>query len=266
MNGPCENPTICVVMPAYNSGATIQGAIDGVMKTGLPLIVVDDGSDDGTQQALAKRQDITVVRLPTNRGKGVAIQNGFDAARKRGFTHAITIDSDGQHDTADLPCFTQATFDQPDAVVIGVRDLQGSGARLKSRLLRTNSNFWTWVETGTWTADSQSGYRVYPLRRMQAIHLDTHRYDFEIEVLVKALWNGVKVSELPIKVRYNTDCPSKFRPLADFGLVSRLNARLVVMRLFIPLPIRRLVIHRAFHRRSRRQRWQWLLRCVLQHH
>lgn len=258
-----ENTAVCVVMPAYNSGATIRHTIEGVLQHGLPLIVVDDGSHDGSELLLAARHDITLVRLPSNRGKGIAIRNGFAVAREHGFTHAITIDSDGQHDPADVPRFAQAVIRHPHAIIVGVRDLKGTGARLKSRLLRTNSNFWTWVETGTWTADSQSGYRAYPLRLIDTIHLCTHRYDFEIEVLVKSLWCGAGISELPIDVHYDTGCPSKFRPLADFALVSRLNNRLVAMRLFIPLTIRRMLVRRAFHRRTWRQRWRWLLQRFL---
>ena len=125
-----ENPPrICVVIPVFNHGLTVQRVVRGA-KEMYPVIVVNDGSTDDTPAVLAGEGGITVVTLPQNRGKGTALRAGFDRAAEMGFTHAITIDADGQHATKELELFATACRQRPDAFIIGVRDLKRAGAPL----------------------------------------------------------------------------------------------------------------------------------------
>ncbi len=163
-----------------------------------------------------------------------------------GFTHAVTMDTDGQHLASDIPKFLKAIEEHPEALVVGVRDLVGGGARLRSRLLRGNSNFWVFVHTGRWVRDTQSGFRAYSLAAMAALRLVCRRYDYEVEALVKGLWAGVPVVEVPIEVRYGTGSPSQFRPVRDFWLVTHLNGCLLTQRLFLPASLRRVYHLKSF--------------------
>jgi uncharacterized protein (DUF2062 family) len=245
-----SQPKICVVVPTYNNVATIAEVVRDVCAAGLELIVVNDGSTDGTAAALAALPGVDVLTQDVNRGKGVALLRGFEHAAGRGFTHAVTMDGDNQHFAADLPKFVAAVQAEPEALIVGVRDLRGLGPKRKSRWLRANSNFWVRVETGQWVADTQSGFRAYPLRPILALALNTRRYDFEIESLVKAMWCGVPVRGVDIAVQYDPRSHSHFRPLHDFALVSLLNSRLVARGLLLPLPLLRVVYLRDFARQS----------------
>lgn len=229
---------VCVVVPTYNNCATIGELIPQVRRFVPDIIVVNDGSTDDTADVLAKFGDISVVTHESNRGKGEALASGFGRAIDMGFTHAITLDADGQHLADDIPKFLEAIEMQNDAIVVGTRDLIGGGRPLKSRLLRTNSNFWVWMETGQWVPDTQSGYRAYPLHDIVKLRRKCRKYDFEIEVLVRAIWSSIPVACVPVHVRYGPRSESHFRPLRDFMLVTHLNACLMLQRLLLPAPVR----------------------------
>jgi len=255
----------CVVVPTYNNRETIGRVVEGIRAITPDVIVVDDGSTDGTADALAAVNGLTVVTHDRNLGKGAALRSGFLAAAQRGFTHAVTMDGDGQHTARDLPRFLEAVRDNPNAIVIGDRGLSGGGRRLMSRGLRFNSNFWVWAETGRWVRDTQSGFRAYPLSATLGITLRTAKYDFEIETLVKEMWTGVPVVEIPITVSYGPGSKSHFRPLRDFARVARLNALLMVERLTLPASIRREMHLSAYGDKSLWRRLYDILRgAVLQ--
>ena len=231
-------PRVCVLLPSYNNAQTLLNTVAGIRNYIADIIVINDGSTDETAVLLKSIEGIDVVQHERNRGKGAAIISGFKRAHALGFTHAITMDTDGQHDAANIPLILEAIAEDPCCIVIGDRELSGAGRAKKSRLLRKNSNFWTWVLTGQQVSDTQSGFRSYPLEAMCAMHFKKMRYDFEIEVLVIALWNDIPIRSLPVKAYYGPGSESHFRPLVDFLRVARLNIQLLVERLMLTKSIR----------------------------
>ena len=240
---------VCVVMPTYNNRRTVGRMVEQVLEVLPDLLVVDDGSTDGAAELLAGLEGFELLTLPENSGKGKALARGFERARELGYTHAITMDADGQHLASDLPAFLEEVRSHPDHIIVGERDLGWSkqeGRRGKSFLLRGHSNFWVWVETGRWVADTQAGFRAYPLAALDRLALGTRRYDFEIEVLVKAIWAGARVSSVPVRAEYGPGSESHFRLLHDSVLVSLLNLRLVVLRVLLPMPLLAAMHQRSF--------------------
>ena len=245
---PVQSPRgVCVVVPSCGNRATIGEALRQALGVVRDVVVVDDGSRDGTADVLAGFPQVAVVRHEQTQGKGAALASGLARAAELGFRHAITMDADGQHLAADLPKFLAAIGEHPEALVVGVRDLAGAGAPRRSRLLRANSDFWVWVHTGRWVHDTQSGFRAYPLAGILALRLKTRRYDYEVEALVKGLWTGLPVVEVPVAVRYQTGSPSHFRPFRDFVWVTHLNGCLLWQRLLMPASLRRVYHLKSFH-------------------
>lgn len=238
-NPPVQNP--CVLIPTYNNCRTLEQVVRESVEH-APVIVVDDGSTDATAAILAglatEMNRVTVVTHPQNRGKGRALVTGFEHALAAGFTHAITIDSDGQHLPEDIPRFLDAIPEHPKALLLGARDLIAAGAGRGSRFGCAVSNFWTWVETGHRLPDTQTGFRCYPLDTICELALDRSSYDFEIEVMVKASWTGVPLESVPIQVRYfeGEDRVSHMRPVVEFLRISWLNTRLCTQRCCFPKP------------------------------
>lgn len=260
---PMKRTRTCVVLPTYNNARTLQQVIQSVRGIVRDIIVVDDGSKDGSTDVLEAIDGIEVIRHETNLGKGAALITGLDRAHDRGFAHAITMDTDGQHAASDLPGILSAIEAHPDALILGCRELRGGGRARKSRLLRANSNFWVWTETGQRVSDSQSGFRVYPLEAFSKIRFKTRRYDFEVEAIVLALWSGIPVRSVPVSAHYGPGSESQFRPIVDFIRVTRLNIRLIMERMALPKSIRQWVHQKAFYSGSRRQRWRRTARAFL---
>ena len=177
-------PNICIVIPVFNHALTV-GRVVREAKNYFPVIVINDGCTDGTDKILAVENGITVVTLTRNQGKGKALRAGFAEAEKLVFTHAITIDADGQHATSEMPLFAAASCRQPDAFVIGVRDLVKENAPRERRITNNISTFWFKVETGVALADTQCGFRSYPLARINPLRLKSQRYAYELEIMVK---------------------------------------------------------------------------------
>jgi glycosyltransferase involved in cell wall biosynthesis len=210
-------PRICVVVPVYNHGGTVVQVVRESRRL-FPVIVVDDGSTDQGPASLAHETGITLMTLPSNRGKAAALKAGFAKAEEAGFTHAITLDADGQHAAESLADFAAACRAQPQAFVVGVRDLKAAGAPWVRRLSNTLSAFWFRFETGVRLADVQCGYRVYPLAAARSLHVKSERYAFELEILVKAAWAGISLRSQPVQADYaaETSRLSHFHPLGDF--------------------------------------------------
>jgi len=197
-------------------------------KAVLPVIAVDDGSNDQTPKVLAAESGITLLTLPQNQGKAAALKAGFAKAEKMSFSHAITIDADGQHPVEALVDFAAACRGQPKAFIIGVRDLKVAHAPIARRISNALSTFWFRFETGVKLTDTQCGYRVYPLAAIRGLKVDSDRYAFELEVMVKAAWAGIPLVPQPVPVDYEapTSQLSHFDPLRDFLRISRVHSRL----------------------------------------
>ena len=194
-------PNICVVIPVFNHALTV-GRVVREAKSHFPTIVVNDGSTDDTGKILGLETGVTVVTLPHNQGKGAALRCGFATAEKMGFTHAITLDADGQHAPGELPLFAAASRRQPEALIVGVRDLVKENAPRGRRFTNNLSTFWFQVQTGVPLTDTQCGFRSYPLGTIHPLHVKTQRYAYELEIMVKAAWTGVPVVAQPVSADY----------------------------------------------------------------
>ncbi|QNT25762.1 glycosyltransferase family 2 protein [Ralstonia solanacearum] len=244
----------CIVIPIYNHKEAIGPTVARLAVHGLPIFIVDDGSDAPTQAALATLAEqyadsVTLLRLPVNGGKGAAVMAGLRAARSAGFTHALQIDADGQHDAADVPKFMEAARAHPDAVILGqpVYDATVPKARLYGRYL---THVWVWIETLSFDIrDSMCGFRVYPLALACAL-IDQvalpARMDFDIEILVRLHWRRTRFIAVPTRVTYAADGVSHFDVLWDNVRISKSHTRLVAGML-VRLPL--LLANKAMPRR-----------------
>ena len=192
----------CVLMPTYNNATTIGAVIQEVLLYSDDVCVVNDGSTDNTLEVLAQFPAIKLHSYTKNQGKGWALRQGFKFALQNGYDYAITIDSDGQHYAKDLTTMIAALEENDDAIVIGARNMDQASVPGKSSFGNKFSNFWFTLETGIDVPDTQSGYRLYPIKRLAGIRFFTYKYEFEIEVLVRAAWNDIKVLAVPVKVYY----------------------------------------------------------------
>jgi len=236
-NSDIENLKTVVIIPTYNNENTLRRVLDGVLEYTQSVIVVNDGSTDSTPEILKKYPQISQIHLFENKGKGNALAIAFSVAREKGFKNAITIDSDGQHYPDDIPVFIEAikTEEKP-ILLIGNRNMNQDGIPKKSSFGNRFSNFWFWFETGIKLEDTQSGYRLYPLDNIPK-KFYTKKFEFEIEVIVRAVWKGVKVKNIPVKVLYDIDeRVSHFRPFKDFTRISILNTVLVAITLLYIVP------------------------------
>ncbi len=226
----------CVIIPTYNNHKTLERVIDGVLKYTDSIIIVNDGSTDSTPQILQQYPQLTQIHQPVNKGKGIALQTGFKAAKAEGYEYAITIDSDGQHFPDDLPVFISEIEREGEALLIGSRNMEQEGVPKKSSFGNKFSNFWFWFETGIKLTDTQSGYRLYPLNKIPEKYF-TNKFEFEIEVIVRTAWKGVCVKNVPVKVLYDmNERVSHFRPFKDFTRISILNTFLVIISLLYIKP------------------------------
>lgn len=233
-----KNLKCVVIIPTYNNALTISRVISDVKEYASDIIVVNDGSTDNTRDILVGIEGIKVIDYTVNKGKGYALKSGLSKAYEWGFRYAITIDSDGQHYADDIPVFIDRIEEVPDSLLIGARNLTADNMPSKNTFANKFSNFWYKVETGKKLSDTQSGYRLYPLSKIQNIHFITHRYEFEVEIIVRAAWRGVNVENIPIKVYYapEEERVSHFRPLQDFTRISILNTVLVTFALLFYYP------------------------------
>lgn len=228
---------VCVIIPTYNNHKTLKRVIDGVLQYTTNVIVVNDGSTDTTFDIINSYPSIDAIHLPKNQGKGNALQLGFKKAIENGFHYAITIDSDGQHFPDDIPVFLEElTKSENNILLIGSRNMGQEGVPKKSSFGNKFSNFWFWFETGIKLEDTQSGYRLYPLLQLPKKYF-TNKFEFEIEVIVRAAWKGTEVKNIPVKILYDpTERVTHFRPFKDFTRISILNTILVLITLLYIKP------------------------------
>jgi len=232
---------ICVVIPTYNNVGTIADVVSRAKVQCDDVIVVCDGATDGTLDVLQGIEGITLVAYPQNAGKGTALKRGFRKALDMGFAYTITLDSDGQHFPEDIPLMLKASKENPGALIVGERKdlelVQRSGG---SKFANKFSNFWFWVQTGRALKDTQTGYRLYPLKKLHGLSFLTSRYEAELELMVFASWHGVKIVSTPVNVFYPTpeERVSHFRPAKDFTRISILNTVLCFLAVVYGLPLR----------------------------
>ena len=204
---------VCVIIPTYNNAGTVVSVAEKALEYLPTVIVVNDGSTDGTEKLLADMGNrITVAGYTRNRGKGHALTVGFKKAKELGFKYAITIDADGQHKSEDIPLLLKAEVDNPGAIIIGSRDLEGKDMSKGSIFANKFSNFWFTVQTGLNLPDTQTGYRLYPLEKLHWTGLITSRYESELEFLVFAQWNNTSIVSVPINVYYPPHYPLNNTP------------------------------------------------------
>lgn len=221
---------ICVLIPTYNNDKTLHRVIDGVLTYTNQIIIIDDGSTDQTANILKAYPKLNQIHFSKNKGKGKALREGFKKALTLGYDYAITIDSDGQHYPDDIPVFVEALKKDKHTLFIGSRNMEHDSVPKGSSFGNKFSNFWFWAETGIKLTDTQSGFRLYPLNPISKIKFYTNKFEFEIEVIVKAAWKGVEVKNIPIKVLYDEEeRVSHFRPIKDFTRISILNTWLVLV-------------------------------------
>lgn len=221
----------CAVIPVYNHSAALREIVMRLRGHGLFCLLVDDGSTVEHAEVIRSLSGpgIEVLTHPRNRGKGAAVKTGLKAAWDRGFSHAMQIDADGQHDLGDVEAFLAQARTHPQALICGWPWFDASIP--KSRYFgRYLTHVWVWINTGSFAIpDAMCGFRVYPLA--QVIPLLARgglgeRMDFDIEILVRLNWQGVEMVWLPTRVRYDPNGVSHFRPVLDNWCISCMHARL----------------------------------------
>ena len=195
-----EQLHICVIIPTYNNENSLAAVIKDVATYTRHIIVVNDGSTDNTKAIIESFPLVQLISYDDNVGKGWALRQAFAYAMEKGYQYAITIDSDGQHFAKDLPAFVDKVSLEKNAIIIGARNMDQASVPGGSNFGNRFSNFWFKVETGISSPDTQSGYRLYPLEPLKKMHFFTRKYEFEIEVLVRAAWKGVKILSVPVTV------------------------------------------------------------------
>ncbi|MBW2592658.1 MAG: glycosyltransferase family 2 protein [Deltaproteobacteria bacterium] len=213
-----DKKRLAAVIPVFNHGTTVSGVVLETLKLCVPVIVVDDGSTDSTPGELQKIEGITLLRHSVNRGKGAAILTGMACAANSA-NWIITIDADGQHDPLDAKKLIQAIPKTKRPIIVGNRKgMLEAQAPWTSRFGREFSNFWVRISGGPRIADSQSGFRIYPFPESLDLDVKARRFQFEIEILVKANLARIPVLEVPVSVTYNPNTKriSHFHPFFDF--------------------------------------------------
>lgn len=225
-----HNP--CAIIPVFDHELAVPAVVAAVLAAGLPCVLVDDASSPACAtvlRQLADSDDVHLVTLAENQGKGGAVMAGFREAHRLGFSHALQVDADGQHDLSDLALFIEQSRDNPDALICGYPQYDASvpKGRLYARYL---THFWVWVNSlSLQIKDSMCGFRVYPLKPV--LHLINtvelgKRMDFDSEILVRLSWRNQPMRWLPTRVHYPQDGVSHFRLFHDNALISSMHTRL----------------------------------------
>lgn len=205
----------CILIPAYNAAQTITGVVREALQTGFPLLVVDDGSVDGTAGRL-RELPVEILSHPENRGKGSALRTGFAWARAHGFTGVVTVDADGQHDVSAAPLLAATAVGRGVDILIASRAVQ---FRQMAGLRSFWNRFGGWCmkrRTGFDIDDSQSGFRYYSARLLREVALSADGYDMEMEILLKAWRGGFRIDSIPVAARVaDGRATSHFRAVPD---------------------------------------------------
>jgi len=227
---PMHNP--CAVIPVYNHERAVSAVVDKLLSAGLPCVLVDDGSSPACAavlQALAGQENIYLLRLPINQGKGGAVVVGLREAARLGFSHALQVDADGQHDLNDVALFIEASRNHPESLICGYPQYDASvpKGRLYARYL---THVWVWINSlSLRIRDSMCGFRIYPLpqtlKLADSVRLGK-RMDFDTDIIVRLSWRNQSMHWLPVKVHYPKDGLSHFRMFHDNVLISTMHTKL----------------------------------------
>ena len=222
----------CIIIPVYNHHKKFNNVVDQLRPLQIPCFVIDDGSDSACQQALnainEKEPWMTLIRLDPNQGKGAAVCKGFRTAHEQGFSHALQVDSDGQHDLKDVPKFIETAKQHPQALIAGARSYQ---AMPKNRRYgRFITDFWVWINTlSTNIKDSMCGYRLYPLDQTIALLNKTNigrRMDFDTDIMVRLYWDNIELVQIDTAVVYQDEIVSHFDLVKDNIRISKMHTKL----------------------------------------
>ncbi len=235
-----KDSKICILIPTYNNGSTLNAVLIGCRKYTSDIIVINDGCTDNTSEILAAYPELIIHTQDSNKGKGIAIKMGFIKALEHGYDYAITIDSDGQHLPDDIPIIVNFHRFHKDAIIMGSRNMEREGIPGKSTTGNKVSNFWFTVNTGVELPDTQSGYRLYPLRLIKDLKLITWKFEFEVEILVKAAWRNIRILPVAVRVYYPPSHirVTHFRPFKDVTRITILNTFFFLQAFFWYIPIR----------------------------
>ncbi|MCI2082812.1 MAG: glycosyltransferase family 2 protein [Bacteroidales bacterium] len=241
----------CVIVPTYNNAGTVMDVVTECCGYCDDVFVVNDGSTDGTLALLEGNAGIgttgatfTMVSYEKNRGKGYALRKGFEAALEHGFDYAVTIDSDGQHFPSDLPAFAKAVDKHPGCMIVGSRNLRQKNMPTQNTKANKISNFWFTVFSAHKLPDTQTGYRAYPIRRMEKMRFFSTRYEAELEILLRCTWRGIEPVPIPVQVYYAPKGirVTHYRKFADTTRITLLDILLLIPAILYGYPS--MLIHR----------------------
>jgi len=264
----CAGLRFAVVVPTFNHGGPLPGVLAALDRLALPIIVVDDGSADGSADFLRGwiAPDIGrhLVTHAVNQGKSAALASGFVAALRLECTHTLTVDADGQHSVDDVPIVMDRSQREPMALIVGARPARMDGCPWTSRFGRWVSNALIRVSSGARVTDSQSGMRSYPLAFIAGLKVRAGRYAFETEVLVRAAWAGLGVLEVPISGTYAPagGRVTHFRIGRDTRQAIGMHLRLLARSIRPGDPVARVIPRRSMHDGATgtlvQRAWWWL--------
>ena len=240
-----KNLNVCLLIPTYNHASLLEGVIKDCLQYPIDIIIVNDGSTDNTLPLINNIYDLQfticdvahtahhtlhLVSYEKNRGKGYALKQGAKKAMELGYNAIITMDSDGQHFASDIETLVNAALKNPNDIMVGSRGLEHENMPKQNSFANKFANFWFGVQTFQKIPDTQSGFRYYPLHCFGKKVWFTNRYNFELEILVRNVWNGVRVIPVPIKVYYAPmgERITHFKPALDFFRISVLNTFLSI--------------------------------------
>lgn len=221
---------VCCVVPFFNNRQHVTQVLKQLLALGFPVIAVSDGSTDGSADEVQPLNLCAFLKYSPNRGKGYALRLAFQKSLELGYAYAITVDADGQHLPSEALALLKALEAHPGALVVGARRMEGKEQSKAAGFANRFSNFWFGVHALQRLSDTQSGFRLYPLKAVTGLRLMGRRYEFEVEVLVKAAWRGIKIVETPVDVCYppRSERVSFFKPGWDFFRISLMNTYLTL--------------------------------------
>ena len=245
-----------MLIPTYNNAVFLRAVLTDVLNYTNDLIVVNDGSTDATKNILQEFDNqIVIIELSKNSGKGIALFRGFQEAAARGYEYVLTMDSDSQHRAADIPHFLEKLALHPNHLLLGTRNFDQENMPGKNSFANNFANFWYRIMTGMQLPDTQTGYRMYPLQPLLSLNFHTTKYEFEMEALVRLTWRGILPVQVPIDVYYPpaNERITHFRTVIDFMRIFVLNTILVAIGLLWERPRG---FFRNLKKKSFRETWQ----------